>query len=144
MGNTVDEREKWRSLRNELHEIFRERQLTFAKAAERYELNLHEDDFDYIFNYERVKKFWKKIPKEGCSIKSLENDCPESSRLTAAVDYLERLRNYILDTQLTVIGKKSCESKRWIQHNMGIDFWNKFHDEVIKRVEDEENNEREK
>ena len=52
--------EQWRAVRNDLSEMFKERQLDFSKASERYELSLHEDDLDFEFSYERVKKFWKK------------------------------------------------------------------------------------
>jgi len=133
----ADPVEKWRTLRNELHEIFRERELTFAKAAERYELALHEEDFDYEFNYERVKKFWKKPPRPD-SPSALEKDCPDKSRLSLAIDYLTNLRNYLLDDGTVVVGKKNCDSKRWIINNVGTDFWNEFQKQVIARVEKEE------
>mgnify|MGYP006390642445 FL=1 len=69
--------DEWREVRNDLSLMFKERQLDFAKAAERYELALHEEDLDYVFNYERVKKFWKKPPKPGASPDALQKDCPE-------------------------------------------------------------------
>ncbi|MCQ2091661.1 MAG: hypothetical protein MJY85_03195 [Fibrobacter sp.] len=132
-----DSVEKWRRLRNELHGLFRERQLTFAKAAERYELTLHEDDFDYEFNYERVKKFWKKPPKSD-SPSALEKDCPDKSRLSLAIDYLTNLRNYLLDDGTVVVGKKNCISKRLIIKDYGVDFWAEAQKAVINRVEKEE------
>ncbi|MCQ2049921.1 MAG: hypothetical protein MJZ22_02830 [Candidatus Saccharibacteria bacterium] len=133
--------EKWRRLRNELYDLFRERDLSYPQAAERYELDLHEDELDYEFNYERVKKFWRKPPKEGSSLLEQQKDCPAPSRLAAAADYLERLHNYILEDGTTVVGKKNCDSKRWIQKKMGMAFWNEFNRVVVKRVEKEESDE---
>jgi len=133
--------EQWRHVRDDLVVLFRERQLTFAKAAERYEIDLHEDDFDYEFNYERVKKFWRKPPKPNASEEELKRDKPDDSRLPAALEYLKALKAFLLDKEGLVVGKKNSESKQRVIQRLGIDAWNVFHKKVIKRVEDEESRE---
>lgn len=133
---------QWRDVRNDLSAMFKERQLDFAKAAERYELALHEEDVDYEFNYERVKKFWRKPPSESASAETLEKDKPEPTRLPKALDYLKAVRNFLLEQDDLVIGKKNSDAKRRIIKEKGIDFWNKFYEQVIKRVEKEENDEK--
>ena len=134
--NNITLAEKWREVRNDLSAMFKERQLDFAKAAERFECALHEDDFDYEFSYERVKKFWKKPPKEGSS----KNDCPEISRLPKALEYLTNLREYLLEKEGLVVGKKDSDSKRRLKKKIGDDAWNIYYKDVIKRVEQEEMN----
>ena len=129
---------EWREVRNELFSMFKEKQLDFRKAAERYEIELHEDDFDYEFNYERVKKFWKKLPKLGASAEELKDDHPEKARLSRALEYLKAVRTFLLEKGGLVVGKKDNDSKRRLIKARGIDFWNSFHKQVIKRVEDEE------
>lgn len=129
---------QWREVRDDLSKIFKERQLDFRKAAERYELELHEDDFDYEFNYERVKKFWKKPPKPGASAEEQKDDHPEKARLSRALGYLQAIHKYLLEQGGLVVGKKDNDSKRRLIKAKGIDFWNNFHKQVIKRVEDEE------
>lgn len=129
---------RWRKIRDDLSKMFKERQIDFCKAAESYELDLHEEDFDYEFNYERVKKFWKKPPKTGASTKELKDDHPEKARLPRALEFLQALHNYLLEKGGLVVGKKDNDSKRRLIKAKGIDFWNKFHERVIKRVENEE------
>lgn len=133
--------EQWRAVRNDLSEMFKERQLDFSKASERYELSLHEDDLDFEFSYERVKKFWKKPPKTNASQKTLEDDHPEAARLAKALAYLNALRNYLLENEGLVVGKQNSDAKRAVIRRFGIDFWKDFHKKVIKRVEDEESQE---
>lgn len=129
---------EWREVRNELSLMFKEKQLDFRKAAERYETELHEDDFDYEFNYERVKKFWKKPPKASASAEELKDDHPEQARLSRALEYLKAVHTFLLEKDTFVVGKKDNNSKRRLIKAQGIDFWNFFHKQVIKRVEDEE------
>lgn len=130
---------EWRSVRNELSSMFKEKQLDFRKAAERYEIGLHEDDFDYEFNYERVKKFWKKPPKPGASAEELKDDHPEKARLSRALEYLKAVHTFLLEKDTFVVGKKDNDPKRRLIKKLGVDFWNNiFHKQVIKRVECEE------
>jgi len=129
---------EWREIRNDLSEMFKEKQLDFRKAAERYELELHEDDFDYEFNYERVKKFWKKPPKPGASAEEQKDDHPEKARLPRALEYLKAVHTFLLEKDTFVVGKKDNDSKRRLIKKVGVDFWNEFHKQVIKRVEREE------
>lgn len=129
---------EWREIRNDLSEMFKGRQLDFRKAAERYELELHEDDFDYEFNYERVKKFWKKPPKHGASAEEQKDDHPEKARLPRALEYLKAVHTFLLEKDTFVVGKKDNDSKRRLIKKVGVDFWNEFHKQVIKRVEREE------
>ncbi|MBO7060719.1 MAG: hypothetical protein J6W54_06465 [Fibrobacter sp.] len=133
-NNTLVER--WREVRDDLSAMFKERQIDFAKAAERFEYALHEDDVDYEFSYERVKKFWKKPPKGDAS----KNDCPEISRLPKALEYLTNLREYLLEKEGLVVGKKNSDSKRRLIQKIGIDGWNIFQKLVVERVEQEEMN----
>ena len=132
--------DEWREVRNDLSLMFKERQLDFAKAAERYELALHEDDLDYEFNYERVKKFWKKPPKPDATPEALKKDCPEPSRLPKALEYLKAVRTYLLEKEGLVVGEKNSDSKRRLSQEIGIDGWNIFRKQVIERVEQEEMN----
>ncbi len=133
--------DEWREVRNDLSLMFKERQLDFAKAAERYELALHEEDLDYVFNYERVKKFWKKPPKPGASPDALQKDCPESSRLPKALEYLRAVRTYLLEKEGLVVGKKNSDAKRRLIEKIGLDNWNVVYKQVIRRVEKEEEEE---
>jgi len=134
--------DEWREIRNDLSQMFKERQIDFAKAAERYELSLHEDDPDYEFNYERVKKFWKKPPKPDATPDVLQKDCPEPSRLLKALEYLKAVRTYLLEKDDLVVGKKNSDAKRRLIEKIGIDNWNVVYKQVIKRVEKEEEQER--
>ena len=131
---------EWREVRNDLAKMFKERHLDFRKAAERYEVELlHEDDNDYEFNYERVKKFWKKPPKSSASEEELQDDHPEKARLPRALEYLKAVRTFLLEEGGLVVGKKDNDSKRRLIKKVGVDFWNRiFHKEVIRRVEAEE------
>ena len=133
---------EWREVRNELSLMFKEKQLDFRKAAERYEIELHEDDFDYEFNYERVKKFWKKPPKPDASAEELKDDHPEKARLPRALEYLKAVHTYLLEEGGRVVGKKNNDSKRRLIKKVGVDVWNEFHKQVIKRVEREEADEK--
>lgn len=134
---------EWREVRNDLVNMFKERHLDFHKAAERYEVELlHEDDFDYEFNYERVKKFWKKPPKPDASAEELKDDHPEKARLPRALEYLKAVHTYLLEEGGLVVGKKDNDSKRRLIKNVGVDLWNEFHTQVIKRVEREEADEK--
>lgn len=133
--------DEWREVRNDLSLMFKERQLDFAKAAERYELALHEEDLDYVFNYERVKKFWKKPPKPGASPEALQKDCPEPSRLPKALEYLRAVRTYLLEKEGLVVGKKNSDAKRRLIEKIGLDNWNVVYKQVIRRVEKEEEEE---
>ena len=144
----VDEIEKWRTLRNELDEMLKARDMKYADAVRKYykknskdfsekktshkKINRKNLSDNEAFSFENSveKKYWRKRPKNE---KDPTNDKPDTNRIIPAIIFFEKLKKYI--------SSMDCpKPEQWIVEHLGQDFIDKFRREVVlpvkKEVED--------
>lgn len=146
----TDEINTWRSLRNELDEMLKARDMKYADAVREYykknpkdfsekkssrkkiiSKNMsREDEFSYDNSVE--KKYWKNRPKNETE---LANDKPADNRIIPAIIFFEKLKKFILSLE--------CQKpEQWLVENDYQYFLDKVRKEVIpnvkKQMEDEQ------
>ena len=141
----TDEINTWRSLRNELDEMLKARDMKYADAVREYykknpkdfsekktshkkinQKNLSDDD---VFSFENSveKKYWRKPPKNE---KDIANDKPDANRIVPAIIFFEKLKKFILSIDCP-------KPEQWIVEHLGQDFMDRFRREVILPVKKE-------
>ena len=146
----TDKIHQWRTLRNELDDMLKARNMKYAEAVQKYYRENPKDasekkssskkfsvksDYDE-FSYDNCveKKYWKKRPKsDNPSESELKADQPDPKRLEQAIAFFEKLKHFLM--------AKDCpKPEQWLAENFGQVFLNRFRKEVIEPIKQEKEN----
>lgn len=143
----MDEVTTWRMLRNDLDGMLKAREMNYRKAVEMYykenpkdlsEKRLKKvrditsdlkkkkfaDKDNFCFENSPEKKYWKKKPKPGSDPNNDKLAKNDKSRYGKAIEFFLKLKSFIY--------KMDCpESEQWVAEHEGLDFLNRFRNDVI-------------
>lgn len=141
----MDKINEWRTLRNELDEMLKARDMKYADAVKKYYRNNPKDfcekktshkkinrknfSDDDVFSFENSveKKYWRKPPK---SEKGIVSDKPDANRIIPAIIFFKKLKKFI--------SSMDCQKpEQWIVEHLGQDMMDKLREEVIRPIKRE-------
>ena len=143
----------WRALRNELADMLKARDMNYRKAVElyykKYPKDLSEkrlkktgsitsdlkkkkfaDKDNFCFENSPEKKYWKKPPKPGSDPSNDKLAKNDESRYSKAIEFFEKLKSFIMTLDCP-------NSNQWIIEKWGLDFYNRYRQEVPLRIKKE-------
>ena len=143
-----EEIRQWQRLRNELDDMLKARNnMKYAEAVQEYYKKFPKDNsekkkgarkgiiprsFDEDgFSYENSveKRYWRKRPKNPTA-EVLEKDHPELGRITPAIAFFEKLKDFIKSLDCP-------KPEQWIVEKKGQEFMDRFRKNVLLPLKEE-------